>query len=77
MRHRQIINELNRENRRRDLGYPLLSFSLGLGLAIAILLLVINADLIDAFAYKYPKLVGWTLVIIGLSGIIYKELRRW
>ena len=75
---RDIISEINRENQRRAFGPPVLILTLFLvGVPVLGILVIRYGELVDEFASKHPDLVGWTLFLVGLSGIVYREIKRW
>lgn len=76
MTHRKIIEQLNRENSRRMNGYLLQALTIGPVILVVLILLYLVAPSIDAFAKAHPDLTGWTLVGIGFSGIVYREIKR-
>ena len=72
------IKSLNDENDRRLQLPPVLILTFFLvGVPVLGILVVRYGELVDGFASKHPLLVGWSLVLIGLVGIVYREIKRW
>lgn len=68
--HYSPVDQLNRENE-RDLWTPILAIpTVLLVLVLIIANLIRYSEVIDKFCSKHPVLVGWSLVLISLVGII-------
>lgn len=77
MKHRDIISEINAENKRR-LMLPLWTALLVAPVTLVFILLCwVMSPQIDAFATAHPNVMGVGCLIVGVTGWYFYGKRNW